>query len=41
LVKETVVAADELKRQELLADRPPLDEIVNLHDFEVGFAVPF
>ena len=40
MVKEKVVTADEIKRQELLAARPPLDEIVNLHDFEARFGVP-
>ena len=34
VVKE--VTAEEKKRQELIAARPSLDEIVNLHDFEVS-----
>jgi L-lactate dehydrogenase (cytochrome) len=34
VVKE--VTAEEKKRQELMTARPSLDEIVNLHDFEVG-----
>ncbi|KAF8841744.1 glyoxylate dehydrogenase [Paxillus ammoniavirescens] len=34
------VTAEELRRQELMAARPSLDEIVNLHDFEAsGVAV--
>lgn len=33
------MSVDEIKRQELLTARPPLDEIVNLHDFEVRFVV--
>ncbi|KAF8552937.1 glyoxylate dehydrogenase [Imleria badia] len=37
VIKEKVVTPDEIKRQELLAARPPLDEIVNLHDFEARF----
>jgi len=31
------VSEKEKRRQALLATCPPLDEIVNLHDFEVGF----
>jgi L-lactate dehydrogenase (cytochrome) len=33
-VKE--VTAEEKTRQQLMLARPSLDEIVNLHDFEVG-----
>ena len=32
-VKE--VSAGEKRRQELLAARPPIDNVLNLHDFEV------
>ncbi|KAI6145561.1 glyoxylate dehydrogenase [Pisolithus tinctorius] len=31
---ERVLSEEEKKRQELVASRPPIDEIVNLHDFE-------
>ncbi|KAI6107543.1 glyoxylate dehydrogenase [Pisolithus thermaeus] len=31
---EKVLTEEEKKRQELVAARPPIDEIVNLHDFE-------
>ncbi|KAI6046349.1 glyoxylate dehydrogenase [Pisolithus marmoratus] len=31
---EKVLSEEEKKRQELVAARPPIDEIVNLHDFE-------
>ncbi|KAI9568876.1 glyoxylate dehydrogenase [Boletus coccyginus] len=34
VVKGKVVTTDDIRRQELLAARPSLDEIVNLHDFE-------
>jgi len=34
VVKE--VTAEEKTRQQLMVARPSLDEIVNLHDFEVG-----
>ena len=40
VIKHKVITPDEIRRQELLAARPPLDEIVNLHDFEVRFVVP-
>lgn len=33
---EKVLTEEEKKRQALMAARPPLDEIVNLHDFEVS-----
>lgn len=33
---EKVVSEAEKQRQVLLANRPPLDEILNLHDFEVS-----
>ena len=37
MVKVDVVVTDEEKaRQERMAQRPPLTEILNLHDFEVG-----
>ena len=37
VVKVEVVVTDEEKaRQERMAQRPPLTEILNLHDFEVG-----
>lgn len=41
VVKGKVVTADDIRRQELLAARPSLDEIVNLHDFEARSAVSF
>ena len=30
---------EELRREKLLDARPPLDEILNLHDFEAGLSV--
>lgn len=38
VVKE--VTAEERRRQELMEARPSLDEIVNLHDFEVRIRIP-
>ena len=32
---EITVTDEEKARQERIASRPPLDEILNLHDFEV------
>jgi hypothetical protein len=34
---EVVITDEEKARQERISNRPPLDEILNLHDFEVHF----
>jgi L-lactate dehydrogenase (cytochrome) len=34
---EAVITHEERDRQERISNRPPLDEILNLHDFEVCF----
>lgn len=39
VVKDKQLTPEQIKREELLALRPSLDEIVNLHDFEVQYKV--
>jgi len=34
---EAVITDEEKARQERISNRPPLNEILNLHDFEVCF----
>src|SRR5260221_7631916 len=34
---EVNITDDEVARRERMSNRPPLDEILNLHDFEVSF----
>ena len=36
---EVDITDDEKARQERMSNRPPLHEILNLHDFEVSFPI--
>ncbi len=38
---EITVTEEEKARQERIASRPPLDEILNLHDFEVRLMLSY